>query len=199
MGAAALVGAAAAAPVAEVGVPARPAARARPLDEAEFLALYAAVARPLRAYLAAASGSRGAADDLLQETFLRFVRSGFSGADETENRRYLYRIATNLVRDRHRQRRPETEELGEVASDDRLAETVELRRDVGGALVRLSRRDRELLWLAYVEGSSHDEIAGALGLRSASIRSMLFRARQRMAAKLARTGFGPATGKETTS
>jgi RNA polymerase sigma-70 factor, ECF subfamily len=41
-----------------------------------------------------------------------------------------------------------------------------------------------MLWLAYVEGSSHREIAAALGLRAASIRSMLFRARRRLADKL---------------
>lgn len=58
-------------------------------------------------------------------------------------------------------------------------------------MAALSPRDRELLWLAYVEGSSHDEIAALLGLRSASIRSMLHRARHRMADALRRIGLGP--------
>ena len=58
----------------------------------------------------------------------------------------------------------------------------------------LSPRDRQMLWLAYVEGSSHTEIAAALGLRTASIRSMLFRARQRLAAQLAAKGLRPEGG-----
>ena len=55
----------------------------------------------------------------------------------------------------------------------------------------LSPKDRQMLWLAYVEGSSHEEIASALGLRKASIRSMLFRARSRLAEKLKTRGLQP--------
>ena len=47
---------------------------------------------------------------------------------------------------------------------------------------RLRPRDRALLWLAYAQGASHDEIGSVLGLKSASVRSMLFRARQRFSA-----------------
>jgi len=43
------------------------------------------------------------------------------------------------------------------------------------------------LWLAYAEGSSHEEIAASLGLRAGSVRTLLFRARQRLAALLPRT------------
>jgi RNA polymerase sigma-70 factor (ECF subfamily) len=41
-----------------------------------------------------------------------------------------------------------------------------------------------MLWLAYAQGSSHEEIAGILGLRPGSIKLMLFRARRRLAALL---------------
>jgi hypothetical protein len=43
--------------------------------------------------------------------------------------------------------------------------------------VRLKPAERALLWLAYVEGFDHSEIAAA-GIRSKSIRVLLFRARQ---------------------
>jgi RNA polymerase sigma-70 factor (ECF subfamily) len=58
-------------------------------------------------------------------------------------------------------------------------------------MAELSPRDRQMLWLAYVEGASHREIAKALGLRAASIRSMLFRARQRLAEQLKARGLRP--------
>ncbi len=58
-------------------------------------------------------------------------------------------------------------------------------------MAELSPRDRQMLWLAYVEGASHREIAKALGLRAASIRSMLFRARQRLAEQLKVRGLRP--------
>jgi RNA polymerase sigma-70 factor (ECF subfamily) len=43
----------------------------------------------------------------------------------------------------------------------------------------LKPRERELLWLAYVEGMSHAEIATATGLGAMSIRILLYRARQK--------------------
>lgn len=44
----------------------------------------------------------------------------------------------------------------------------------------LSPRQRSLLWLAYVEGLDHAELARALGLRQGSVKVLLHRARQRM-------------------
>jgi RNA polymerase sigma-70 factor (ECF subfamily) len=38
-----------------------------------------------------------------------------------------------------------------------------------------------LLWLAYVEGANHKEIAKSTGLRAGSIRLLLFRARRKLA------------------
>jgi RNA polymerase sigma-70 factor (ECF subfamily) len=49
---------------------------------------------------------------------------------------------------------------------------------------KLKPRERALLWLAYAQGSSHVEIAEVLGLRTASVKLLLFRARRRMAALL---------------
>ena len=51
-------------------------------------------------------------------------------------------------------------------------------------MARLKPRERDLLWLAYAQGSSHQEIAQALGLKTASIKLLLFRARRRLAALL---------------
>jgi RNA polymerase sigma-70 factor, ECF subfamily len=45
----------------------------------------------------------------------------------------------------------------------------------------LKSRERQLLWLAYVEGSSHKEIADSTGLKAGSIRLLLFRARRKLA------------------
>jgi DNA-directed RNA polymerase specialized sigma24 family protein len=53
-------------------------------------------------------------------------------------------------------------------------------------LAELSATDRQMLWLAYVEGCTHEEIASRLGLRRSSLKSMLFRARSRMAAVIRR-------------
>ena len=55
-----------------------------------------------------------------------------------------------------------------------------MRRDVASALEKLPSRQRDALWLAYLEGLSHEEISGILGMKTASIKMLLFRARRRM-------------------
>jgi len=47
-----------------------------------------------------------------------------------------------------------------------------------------------MLWLAYAEGASHREIASVLGLSPGSLKTMLFRARHKLAALLGCTPDG---------
>ena len=48
-------------------------------------------------------------------------------------------------------------------------------------MARLRPREREMLWLAYAQGSSHRDIAGTVGVKVASVRLLLFRARRKLA------------------
>ena len=52
----------------------------------------------------------------------------------------------------------------------------------------LKPRERSLLWLAYAQGWSHEEIAGAIGVKTGSLKQMLHRARHRLATLLERGG-----------
>jgi len=161
------------------------------MDEHAFRNLYARTARPLRAYLGRMARNAALAEDLLQETYFRFLRARFGSQDEVHQKNYLYRIATNLLRDHYRRPRREVTGLPEASAEPDRGDEIGLRSDVGDALAELGLRDRAMLWLAYVEGATHEEIAAALGLKAASIRSMLSRARQRMAGVLRERGFGP--------
>ncbi|MPY87066.1 MAG: sigma-70 family RNA polymerase sigma factor [Luteitalea sp.] len=157
------------------------------MDEESFRAFYEETARPLWAYLSRVLGDNAMADDLVQEAYYRFLRAAPDCETEAHRRHYLFRVASNLARDHWRRPRPlqiALDEAGEGAvvdgSQDLAADTAR-RKDLGRAWAHLSRRDRELLWLAYAHGSAHREIAAALGLRTASIKLMLFRARKRLA------------------
>jgi DNA-directed RNA polymerase specialized sigma24 family protein len=44
----------------------------------------------------------------------------------------------------------------------------------------MSSRQKDALWLAYAEGSSHQEIAETLGLKVGSVKLLLFRARRKL-------------------
>ena len=180
--------AAAVAPVTAAGIPRRTDA----MDEQGFRVFYDRTARPLRAYLIGACGDPSLADDLLQESYFRLVRSDFEPNDEDHRKNYLFRIATNLLRDHFRRRRPESSEMPEIpVSNEDHGEQIAARTTLMRSLRELKPRQRELLWLAYVEGMSHREIAQALGLKTNSIRPLLFRARKRMAGVLRSKGVAP--------
>jgi len=159
------------------------------MTEEAFRAFYDRTARPVWGYLARLTGDRALADDLLQEAFYRFLRSGASHESEAHRRNTLFKIATNLARDAHRRRRVLpffVAELPDVASRDDVGGQFERGTDVGRAMRALKPRDRAMLWLAYAEGSSHQEIAGVMGVKTGSVKLLLFRARRRLAALLGR-------------
>lgn len=166
------------------------------MDEQTFRLFYEKTARSLGSYLARLCNDVTLAEDLVQESYYRFLRADLKSGDEAYQKNYLYRIGTNLARD-HWRRWPQREKVEleateELRSDDRTAEQVQQRTDLGRALQKLKPREREILWLAYVEGSSHKEIAEVVGLRAGSIRLLLFRARRKMAELIRKSGNGEA-------
>jgi RNA polymerase sigma-70 factor (ECF subfamily) len=160
------------------------------MEEDVFRAFYDRTARALWAYLARISGDPQLADDLLQETYFRFLRARVAHESEAHRRNYLFRIATNLVHDARRRRLtgpqylPADGDHADLPSDSNDARRAEQRTDLLRAMARLKPRERELLWLAYAHGSSHREISDSLGLKTSSIKLLLFRARRKMAGLL---------------
>ncbi len=160
------------------------------MDEQTFRAFYDRTARPLWGYLLRMTGDRQLADDLLQETYFRFLRAAATYENETHRRNALFRTATNLARDAFRRRRArplttvEPAQLAEVPAGPDEAGRLQRRTDLDRALRQLKPRERALLWLAYAEGSSHREIAAAVGVKLASVKLLLFRARKKLAALL---------------
>jgi RNA polymerase sigma-70 factor (ECF subfamily) len=140
----------------------------------------------------------GAADDLLQETYYRFLRARVPHESDAHRRHYLFRIATNLARDRHRRHVAAPEytlepaDCAAIVAHGDAAKATELRADLRRAMARLKPRERSLLWLAYVQGSTHREIGDTLGLKTGSIKLLLFRARRKLATLL--RGQGAAGG-----
>ncbi len=161
-----------------------------PMDNDAFAAFYQRSARPLWAYLVRVSSDPALAEDLMQESYVRFLCA--SGAPslaadgESAARLYLFRIATNLLRDHWR--RPRAASIEEIPEEFFAAAGHSAQSDsqilLGPALRQMKPRERQLLWLAHAEGYSHREIAQVMGLAAASIRLLLFRARRKIAALL---------------
>lgn len=160
---------------------------APPMENDVFTGFYERSARPLWAYLSRVSGDGALAEDLMQESYVRFLcaeRAPSLAVDgEVAARLYLFRIATNLLRDHWR--RPRVSSLDEVSVEFFTTQSTtaqsESRAVLGPALKQMKPRERQLLWLAHAEGYSHREIAEITGLAVASIRLLLFRARRKIA------------------
>jgi len=163
------------------------------MDHDAFAEFYERSSRPLWAYLARVSGDRALADDLMQESYVRFL-GAFANRTVPDGdvamRKYLFRIATNLLKDYWR--RPKASSIEDVSEEFFVARDCSGQSDsasmLGPAMKTMSPRERQLLWLAHAEEYTHKEIAEVMGLASPSIRIMLFRARRKIARALRERG-----------
>ena len=115
------------------------------MDEDAFRAFYDRTSRALWGYLSRTSGDRQVADDLLQECYYRLLKSSVAFESEAHRRNYLYRIATNLVRDSRRGTRPlfaEGVDVADIESPPVGRRPPEQRADVRRAMGRLKPRER---------------------------------------------------------
>jgi len=149
--------------------------------------------RRLYNYIRRMSGSAPDAEDLFQETFLRAYTHLDRFRADGLFRPWLYRIATNLCRDRQRwwRRRPravepragewdETDALDGIASPaanprDRASEA-ELAERLAVAVNALSVRHRAVFLLARYEGLSYEEIGKALDIPVGTVKSRMNKA-----------------------
>ncbi len=157
------------------------------MDERAFKELHAQTVQALRRYVVRTLGSVAAGDDVVQETYLRVLSATNFPVEPQQARAYLFRIASYLVVDVWRKQRrilPSGESEGAVLPD------AELRLDLARLFQTLTLQERQLIWLAYVEGCDHAGIASMLGLRPASVRVMLHRARRRFETALRGGGYG---------
>ena len=183
--------------------PPQQAARIAQQDEADLVVRAAAGDRPAfgvlveryagvaRRVARAVLGNPEDADDAAQDAML----SALVKLDQYDPRRpfgpWLLRIVANAATDRRRRRtvrRVEPLDVGLTAGGPRPDATAE-RRALGErlrqALAELPERRRIAVVLFDVEGYSHAEIAGVLGIPEGTVRSEVFHARRRLRALLA--------------
>lgn len=163
----------------------------KPMNEARFEAFYRSTAGSLWSYLYRLTGDAAAADDLLQKAFFRFLRANPAVASEEHLRRWMFRTATNLALDHFREtKRERVRSEMEVAVQPAEPRSL-LRHDMMRVFGELSPRERALLWLAHVEEVNHEDIGEALGVKTKSVKVLLFRARKRLGELLTRKGLAP--------
>jgi RNA polymerase sigma-70 factor, ECF subfamily len=148
------------------------------MEENAFRIFYLEVAPALQGYIRKTCGNAALAEDILQETFYRYLRIDLPEMNPPQKKAYLYKIATSLLVDHWR--REKRESFWKNLWKPPEARRNEHKEDVTRALSKLKPAERALLWLAYVEGFDHNEIASTMGLKEKSIRVLLFRARKNL-------------------
>ena len=142
-------------------------------DATAFDALFQRWSAPLLRYLERMVRDAAAAEDLVQEAFLRVYRARERYAPQARFSTWLYRIATNLAlnelrrprrRDPHESR--DAEGGPELVSVEAAADDIVHARRLGEAVERelasLPERQRAALCLVAVEGLSYAEVAATL-------------------------------------
>ena len=160
--------------------------RARGRDPDAFEQLIMAQAPQLLRMLRRLLGSPAAAEDVLQETFLKAWRAIDRFRGEARFSTWLYRIALNEARrrqayDAHRRALPIDDVLLELpdlsAGPARLAESAELEAFIERCVAELPPNYREAVVLRDVEGLTNEEAAALLELDLRNFKSRLHRGR----------------------
>ncbi len=140
------------------------------------------------------------ADDLVQETYLRALRSRHTWKDGADMRRWLFTICKNVFL-RSNERAQRQESLDTNPTDDTLAvallhnamlasgeqflfDRLSVSGAVSDALARLSEPARLVVVLVDMEGYGYDDAAAILGVPVGTVRSRLFRARRTLQEQL---------------
>jgi RNA polymerase sigma-70 factor, ECF subfamily len=149
--------------------------------EAAFAELYARYSSRVWLYCRRIVGDEALADDLFQDTFLRFLKSAAQEREMTNVPAYLLRIARNLCLNAKRDHKTTVAlEDFHFQFEDRTAEHAELARLVAMALDLLPEDHKEALSLQTYGGLSYNEIAEIMGVPMTTVRNWIVRAKKKM-------------------
>ncbi len=175
-------------------------AREPPPREASVSRIFTEHRDAIRRFLLSMTGDPAEAEDLTQETLLRAHTKLTTLDDESKLVPWLYRIATNIARDRFRQpswrHRPEPLDSEEGAASalpildsaprlDKVMEQREMSDCVRQYVENLADSYRTVILLHDVQGLTNPEIANLLGVSVDAVKIRLHRARAKLRAALA--------------
>ncbi len=119
------------------------------------------------------------ADDVVQETFLKLLRSNKDFESEEHLRNWIMKVAVNeckrVTLSNWFKRRESLEEYADKLIFEEVGD-----RDIFDKVMRLPKNYRQVTHLFYYEGYSVKEIAGILGIRETTVTTRLSRARKKL-------------------
>ena len=144
-------------------------------------------------------GSTHEAEDITQEVFLKYFRADISYNDEEHRKAWLIRCAINCTKTlvtsawyRHRasdEGLDNMEEQGDIPGSDGDIDKIEQKNAVMSAVMKLPEKYRTVIHLFYFEDMSVAQISKATGIREATVKSQLSRARDMLKPMLKEVDF----------
>ena len=144
-------------------------------------------------------GSSHEAEDITQEVFLKYFRADISYNDEEHRKAWLIRCAINCTKTlvtsawyRHRasdEGLDNMEEQGDIPGSDGDIDKIEQKNAVMSAVMKLPEKYRTVIHLFYFEDMSVAQISKATGIREATVKSQLSRARDMLKPMLKEVDF----------
>ena len=160
-------------------------------DRAAFDRLVVKYQSPIRRFfLHQTLGDAQLSDDLAQDTFIKaYVNIGkFRGQAAFST--WLYRIACNVLYDYHRRLRPTDDiDSSEAIRHNTYNSDTNMKLDVYDALRRLGDKERTCVTLQLIEGYPIDKIAEITGMAAGTVKSHLFRGKEKLTAFLRKNGY----------
>jgi len=157
-------------------------ASAQRLDKAMLIKIYEQYSPKLFRYAFRLLGDKDLAEECVAETFSRLLSTVQNGSGQIDNiQAYLYRISHNWATDHYRERRPEQsyelEEHSDPFANPSTIVASQLEQEcVRQALFRLTREQRQVIVLRFLEDWPHEKIAGLIGKNAEATRALQYRA-----------------------
>lgn len=160
-------------------------------DKAAFNELVRKYQSPIRRFfLHQTLGDEQLSDDLAQDTFIKAYTNIHQFKGTAAFSTWLYRIACNVLYDHHRRQRPTTD-TDCPAVTNRCATNSEhgMKMDVYGALARLADKERTCVTLQLIDGYPIERIAEITGMAVGTVKSHIFRGKQKLTMFLKQNGY----------
>jgi RNA polymerase sigma-70 factor (ECF subfamily) len=157
---------------------------ARHQDEEALVSIYDAYSLAIFRYAFRLIGNSQAAEDVVSETFFRFIHSIQAGGGPKKYlKAYLYRVAHNLIVDRYRQARITEVDYeietwmnsGSNEDPEGQAERSIMQKEVRQKLWSLTDDQRQVIVLKYLEGLNNREVAEVVGKSVGAVKSLQHR------------------------
>lgn len=123
------------------------------------------------------------AEDMVQETFVRFFGALVSGAEIKKAKNYLYSIAGNIIKNNYKKKKEiVTDQLPDI-EDDNLKD-IEIRLDIERALEQLPEEIKEIAILFFFQGLKQKEIADLLNIKLSLVKYRVSKAKELLSKQL---------------